>query len=188
MTSRDAERLITPPRPPLFMSQWLNTDLEPRLADIGGKSVLPEAFRTLCPDCVYHGLTQARSVHGALSSHDLVVLGMHTVLEHHDAMTPSPLEAFLYAYGITFPGGGRQTEQAVPETMAACRMRDIPSTTPIDRPGHPRRQYFGRISDLQLELHLAMLLAGSTACSENSGARDGASGRSGSGEDGRAVC
>ena len=186
MTSRTTERLITPP--PLFISQWFNTDTDLQLPDLRGKVVLLEAFQMLCPGCVSHGLPQAQSVHDAFSGQDLAVLGIHTVFEHHDAMTPVSLEAFLYEYKITFPVGvDRQTEQSIPETMAAYRMRGTPSTILIDRQGYLRLQYFGRLPDLQLGFHLATLLAESTESTEDADLRDGQSGESGCGEDGCAA-
>ena len=55
------------------------------------------AFQMLCPGCVSNAIPQARRLHEiAKSLDDLVVLGIHTVFEHHAAMTPVSLEAFLH--------------------------------------------------------------------------------------------
>lgn len=161
MASQKPDPQITPA--PLSVSQWFNTDTEIRLADLRGKVILLEAFQMLCPGCVSHGLPQAQSVHETFSDQDLVVLGIHTVFEHHSAMTPVSLEAFLFEYKITFPVGvDKKTEHDIPETMAAYQMQGTPSTILIDRQGHLRLQYFGRIPDLQLGFHLATLLAENT--------------------------
>lgn len=158
MTSQQPGQLITPP--PLSILQWLNTDTEIHLADLRGRVVLLEAFQMLCPGCVSHGLPQAQSVHETFSNQDIVVLGIHTVFEHHSAMTPVSLAAFLFEYKITFPVGvDEKTEHAIPKTMAAYQMQGTPSTVLIDRQGYLRLQHFGRIPDLQLGFHLATLLA-----------------------------
>ncbi len=53
-----------------------------------------EAFQMLCPGWVSHGLPQAKRIQQAFGD-DVAVLDLHTVFEHHEAMTPVSLEAFL---------------------------------------------------------------------------------------------
>jgi hypothetical protein len=53
------------------------------------------AFQMLCPDCVAHGISQVQRVHDTFSREDVVVLGLHTVFEHHSPMTAVSLEAFF---------------------------------------------------------------------------------------------
>gem|GEM_PF-3133559 len=43
-----------PTAPELVVSEWLNTDSAPTLANLRGNVVLIEAFQMLCPGCVSH--------------------------------------------------------------------------------------------------------------------------------------
>ena len=93
-----------PEAPELAVTQWFNTPDSPTLAGLRGEVVVIEAFQMLCPGCVSHGLPQAKRIQQTFSG-DVTVLGLHCVFEHHEAMTPVSLEAFLYEYRITFPVG-----------------------------------------------------------------------------------
>src|SRR5690606_1941671 len=70
--------------PALLVEQWFNTDAAPELEAMRGKVVLLHAFQMLCPGCLSHGLPQAERVHRLLRNEGLVVIGLHTVFEHHD--------------------------------------------------------------------------------------------------------
>lgn len=74
----------------------------------------------LCPGCVSHGLPQATRIHETFSRDDVIVLGMHSVFEHHEAQSPTSLEAFLHEYRIAFPVGVDAPGEAggLPVTMA----------------------------------------------------------------------
>ena len=78
------------------------------------------------------------------------MLGLHTVFEHHDAMTPVSLEAFLYEYRLTFPVGvdAHNPDVALPVTMDRYQLRGTPSLVVIDRAGRIRLNAFGQIDDL----------------------------------------
>ena len=84
--------------PPLIVSQWFNTDKPLSLEALRGKVVVIEAFQMLCPGCVSHALPQAQRVAAAFSTNDVAVIGLHTVFEHHEAMRPEALKAFLHEY------------------------------------------------------------------------------------------
>lgn len=88
----------------LAVSHWFNTTANPTLADLRGEVVVIEAFQMLCPGCLSQGLPQAMRIQQVFGD-ALTVLGLHRVFEHHEAMTPISLEAFLYEYRITFPVG-----------------------------------------------------------------------------------
>ena len=45
---------------------------------------------------------------------DLQVIGLHTVFEHHAAMTPVSLEAFIHECQLSFPIGVDQEGQGTP--------------------------------------------------------------------------
>lgn len=72
----------------LAVSQWFNTPDPISLTALRGKVIVIEAFQMLCPGCVSHGLPQAQRIHDLFPREDVVVLGLHTVFEHHAAMTP----------------------------------------------------------------------------------------------------
>ncbi len=90
---------------------------------------------------------------------DVAVVGLHTVFEHHDAMTPLALRAFLSEYRITFPVGiDRHDGDPIPMTMHRYGLQGTPSTLLIDRLGRLRLSAFGAIDDIQLGAHLGRLL------------------------------
>lgn len=142
--------------PDLDVSEWIG-DPHP-LAGLRGRVVLVETFQMLCPGCVSHGLPQAMRVQHGFP--DVVVLGLHTVFEHHDAMTPLALRAFLSEYRITFPVGvDRHDDDAVPATMRTYGLQGTPSTLLIDRLGRLRLSAFGIVDDLRLGAQLGQLVA-----------------------------
>jgi hypothetical protein len=114
----------------------------------------------LCPGCVSHGLPQAQRVQAAFPD-DVTVLGLHTVFEHHDAMKPVSLEAFLHEYRITFPVGvdAHRSSGGMPITMEHYQLRGTPSLLLIDRLGRLRVNAFGQVDDLELGALLARLIA-----------------------------
>jgi peroxiredoxin len=149
--------------PPLEVERWFNTDDPPTLARLRGRVVVLHAFQMLCPGCVAHALPQAKRLHEIAQRLDgLVVLGLHSVFEHHAAMTPVALEAFLHEYRITFPVAVDRpsSDGPIPHTMAAYGLRGTPSTIIIDRSGRIARHSFGAEDDLALGLTLGSLLRG----------------------------
>jgi peroxiredoxin len=147
--------------PPLHVSEWFNTDTPITLDALRGRVVVVHAFQMLCPGCVAQGLPQAMKVHQIFPRSEMVVLGLHTVFEHHDAMGPNALKAFLHEYRIAFPVGVDlpATNHPVPTTMQAYGLRGTPSLVVIDRGGHVRLNHFGHMDDLQLGTLLGTLLS-----------------------------
>jgi peroxiredoxin len=148
--------------PPIEAERWFNTDQPLSLAMFQGKVVVLHAFQMLCPGCVSQAVPQARRLHEiAKSIDDLVVLGIHTVFEHHAAMTPVSLEAFLHEYRLTFPVAvdRASSDGPIPQTMAAYGFKGTPSTVVIDREGRIARHSFGADDDLVLGLVLGSLLS-----------------------------
>ncbi len=145
--------------PELTVSQWFNTNVDMSLEKLRGRIVVIEAFQMLCPGCVSHGLPQAKSVHETFSRDQVVVIGLHTVFEHHAAMTPTSLEAFLFEYGLSFPVAVDQAgDNDIPLTMQAYGLRGTPSLLIVDKQGRLRANHFGQVPDLQLGAEIAMLL------------------------------
>lgn len=148
-----------PMAPPLAVSRWFNTSSDPTLSDLHGRVVALEAFQMLCPGCVSHGLPQAQRLDRAFGT-DITVLGLHTVFEHHAAMTPTSLEAFIHEYRITFPVGVDAHERPFgrPVTMTRLGLRGTPTLVLIDRSGRIRLHAFGRVEDLTVGAALARLI------------------------------
>lgn len=149
-----------PQAPELQVVRWFNSAAPVTLAASRGQVVVIEAFQMLCPGCVSHGLPQAQRVHRQFAKMQVVVLGLHTVFEHHAAMTPVALEAFLHEYRITFPVGvdTPSDDGPIPRTMASYGLRGTPTLLLIDKRGRLRREFFGQAEDLVLGAEIAMLL------------------------------
>lgn len=150
-----------PLAPPLQASQWFNTPRPLSLEALRGRVVVLHAFQMLCPGCVSHGLPQAQAVHRQFSGTDVAVIGMHTVFEHHDAMTPVSLAAFIHEYRLSFPIAVDQPadDGDLPRTMRDYGMRGTPTLVVVDRAGRIRMHGFGRVEDLALGALLGQLLA-----------------------------
>lgn len=153
--------MTLPLAPELAVAEWFNTPTPITLADLRGRVVMLHAFQMLCPGCVAHGTPQAQRAHNLFPNADLAVIGVHTVFEHHAAMTPVSLEAFIHEYRLTFPiGVDQQGEDGpIPVTMRRYEMRGTPTTIVIGRDGRIRHHGFGREDDLALGAMLGSLLA-----------------------------
>jgi peroxiredoxin len=147
------------PAPELNVSQWFNSKQDITLESLRGRVIVIEAFQMLCPGCVTHGLPQAKQVHALFPDDKVAVLGLHTVFEHHDAMTPVSLEAFIHEYQLRFPVGvDEATDQGIPKTMAAYGLRGTPSLLILDQAGNLRASHFGHTTDMQIGAEIAALL------------------------------
>lgn len=147
------------PLPEWSVEQWFNSPTAISLADLRGKVVVVEAFQMLCPGCVAHGLPIAQQVHDLFPRKDVAVIGLHTVFEHHAAMTPVSLEAFLHEYRITFPVGVDTPGRAsLPVTMERYGLRGTPSLLLIDRQGTLAAHNFGQVNPLKLGAEIATLV------------------------------
>ena len=139
--------------------QWFNTAEAPALECLRGRVVVIEAFQMLCPGCVSHGIPQAQRIHDTFPREEVVVLGLHTVFEHHAAMTPVALEAFLHEYKVSFPVGIDQAHPSgMPETMHAYAMQGTPTLILIDSLGRLRQQWFGAPADLVVGAEITRLV------------------------------
>jgi peroxiredoxin len=151
------------PAPPWTTREWFGIDGSLRLADLRDQVVVLHAFQMLCPACVRHALPQAQRMHATFAAAGVAVIGLHTVFEHHAAMTPVSLQAFLHEYGIAFPVGvdapGVDERNPIPLTMQAYGMQGTPSLVLIDRNAHLRLHAFGAVEDLALGAAIATLMA-----------------------------
>ena len=140
---------------------WLNSQQPLSLAALRGKVVLMHAFQMLCPGCVSHGIPQAERAAELFAGTGLVVLGLHTVFEHHEAMGEVALRAFLHEYRVTFPVGidaPGPSGDPLPRTMRNYGMRGTPTTLLFDSLGGLRRSVFGVHEDMLLGAEISALL------------------------------
>lgn len=150
-----------PMAPELTVSQWFNTPAPISLADLHGQVVVLHAFQMLCPGCVERGLPQAQRIAQLFPRDQVAVIGLHTVFEHHEAMMPVSLAAFIHEYQFDFPVGIDRpaTDGPLPQTMAIYRMKGTPTLILIDRRGRLRQHRFGVDDDLRVGAAIATLLA-----------------------------
>lgn len=143
------------------VSQWFNTTEPLSLARLRGTVVALHAFQMLCPGCVSYGIPQAERIFHLFPRNEVVVVGLHTVFEHHAVMTPAALQVFLYEYRISHPVGvdAAVSGNPVPATMQAYGLQGTPTLMLIDRVGRLREQHFGRVDDLELGAEIARLVA-----------------------------
>lgn len=148
------------PAPEWQVTRWFNTPAPITLASLRGRVVVVEAFQMLCPGCVSHGLPQAQRIRQVFPVEQVAVIGLHTVFEHHEAMTPVALQAFLHEYRIGFPVGVDMAAEdgPIPRTMRAYGLRGTPTLLLVDRRGRVRHHHFGQVEDLVLGAQIAMLI------------------------------
>jgi peroxiredoxin len=151
--------MFDPEKPPeLAVTRWFGTKEPATLARLKGRVVVLHAFQMLCPGCVSHGLPQARRIAERFNPAEVAVVGLHTVFEHHDVMTPAALEAFIHEYRWPFPIGVDEPDgNGLPRTMAAYQMRGTPSLLLFDRQGRLRRHYLGQVDDMRVAAEIVAM-------------------------------
>ena len=149
-----------PKTPEIAVSRWFNTKTPLTLAGLRGKPVLIHAFQMLCPGCVSHGTPQAEKAFKLFRNSDLQVIGLHTVFEHHAAMSEIALEAFIHEYRLTLPiGVDRPGDNGpLPVTMQRFAMRGTPTSILVGRDGAIVHHGFGQEDDMMLGALIASAL------------------------------
>lgn len=148
----------------LVTADWLNTEHPLSPEDFRGRVLAVEVFQMLCPGCVLNGLPQAQRLAQSFEGKDLVVIGLHSVFEHHAANSRESLSAFLHEWRIRFPVAiDARGDGPMPRTMQAWRLQGTPSLVLFDRIGEMRMCHFGHVSDLELGAQV-MKLVGEEAC------------------------
>lgn len=144
----------------LSVSRWFNTPQPLSLETLRGRPVLIHAFQMLCPACVRHGTPQAERAHLLFAKTDLQVIGLHTVFEHHAAMMPVSLEAFIHENRLSFPIGVDHAGDGtpIPVTMQRFAFRGTPSSVLIGRDGKIAHQRFGQEEDMALGAMIAQVI------------------------------
>ena len=146
--------------PELQVSEWFNTPTPLLISELRGRIVVLHAFQMLCPGCVLHGTPLAQRIHDRLAS-EVTVIGLHSVFEHHEAMRPASLAAYLREFGVSMPVGvdAYGVDDTTPLTMAAFAMQGTPTLIVLDHEGFIRHQYFGNVDELVLGVQIGRLLA-----------------------------
>ncbi|ALC05349.1 hypothetical protein CDES_04520 [Corynebacterium deserti GIMN1.010] len=144
----------------LDVSQWVN-HTGVTMEDLRGKVVIVEVFQMLCPGCVNHSIPQAKKLHRMLDEHHVQIIGLHSVFEHHEVMTPEALKVFIKEFGITFPVAIDTPREGlpVPTTMRKYNLEGTPSVILADRKGRIRQVQFGQVDDFALGLVVGSLLS-----------------------------
>ena len=147
--------------PPLRVSHWFNTPGPIVLDALPGRVVVVHAFQMLCPACVVHGLPQIAKVRETFPIDQVVVIGLHTVFEHHSVMGVDALKAFIHEYGLRMPIGVDEADPkgSLPRTMAAWDLQGTPSLVLFDRNGALRLKHFGVLDDMALGAVIGQLVA-----------------------------
>lgn len=155
------------PAPPIDAVDWLNTPEPVRLEDLRGKVVCIAFLQRLCPGCSHYALPQARRVAETFTSGEVVVLGVHSVFEHHDQQSDrAGLTRWLAEHGCRFPVAvdAPSADTTAPRTMTAFNLQGTPSLVLVDRLGRMRMRRFGPVSDMMLGAEImALLLEPATA-------------------------
>ena len=147
--------------PELSVSEWFNTPAPIDLAGLRGRVVFLHTFQALCPGCVSDSIPQVKRIERIFANTDLVVLGLHTVFEHHKAMSPVTLKAFLHEYRIGHPVGVDAPDEwsDTPLTMQRYGFRGTPSSVLIGRDGSVLHHAFGVEDDIGVGARIAMALS-----------------------------
>lgn len=157
----DGRSEASPLAPELAVSEWFNTPEAITLASLRGRPVFLHAFQALCPGCVSDAVPQLHRLEQVFGKTDLAIIGIHTVFEHHAAMSPVTLKAFLHEYRIRSPVGVDLADphSDIPVTMQRFGLRGTPSSVLIGRDGAIIHQTFGVEADLALGARIALALS-----------------------------
>ncbi|MCW5711098.1 TlpA family protein disulfide reductase [Shinella sp.] len=169
----------TPLAPELAVSEWFNTPVPLTLAGLRGRPVFLHSFQLLCPGSVAQALPQVQRIERVFAHTDLQVIGIHTVFEHHAAMSPVTLRAFLHEYRLKSPVGVDKAAEGsdIPVTMQRFGLRGTPSSVLIGRDGTILHEAFGVEDDIAVGARIAMALSAPLARSAAAGGDACADGR-----------
>lgn len=150
-----------PLAPELAVSEWFNTTIPLTLAALRGRPVFLHTFQILCPGCVADAIPQIKRIERVFGNTDLQIIGIHTVFEHHAAMSPVTLQAFLQEYRLKSPVGVDLAEDGsdIPVTMRRFGLRGTPSSVLIGRDGSILHHAFGVEDDIAVGARIASALS-----------------------------
>ena len=145
--------------PEWLVQSWFNSERPLLLSGLRGKVVVLYAIQALCKDSSAFAIPQALRIFHTFEPKDVTVIGLHATFEHHSAITPAVIKAFIQEYRIKFPVGLDlpSPDGPIPQTMELYRMRGTPSIVLIDRHGYIRKHSFGAVDDLRLGAEIGAL-------------------------------
>jgi AhpC/TSA family len=151
--------MVTAQAPELTAQTWFNADSEIHLAGLRGRVVVLSAFQVLCPKSLSFGVPQMLRIHQTFDPKEVAVIGLHATFEHHAAVTPAVVKAFIQEYRLKFPIALDLPSKSgpIPETMERYRMRGTPSLILIDKQGAIRKHAFGPVDDLRIGAEIGAL-------------------------------
>ena len=155
--------------PELQVSEWLNAPEPLTLAALRGKVVVVSVFQMLCSGCVHHSIPLTKQLYETFDPAEVTVLGLHSVFEHHEVMTPAALAVFAHEQSLAFPIGvdKQPADGGLPLTMSAYQMQGTPTTLLIDTKGQLRMQRFGSTDAITLAASIGILLGEARAGTGN---------------------
>jgi len=145
--------------PSLEIQEWLNSEQDLNLEVLKGNIIVIHVFQMLCPGCVQHSIPQAKKIYERFKKDEVIVLGLHSVFEHHDAMNKIALQAFLHEYKVSFPVAidFPLENDYLPTTMKKYDLQGTPTLIVIDKECHLRMKAFGFVDDLEVGLLIGTL-------------------------------
>ncbi len=151
--------MVVPHAPELSAQAWFNSESDVLLAGLRGRVVVLSAFQVLCPNSVSFGVPQTLRIHQTFDPREVAVIGLHATFEHHEAVTPAVVKAFIQEYRLKFPIALDLPSRSgpIPQTMERYQMRGTPSLILIDRSGVIRKHAFGPVDDLRIGAEIGAL-------------------------------
>ena len=151
--------MVNAQAPELTAQAWFNADSEINLAGLRGRVVVLSAFQVLCPKSLSFGVPQTLRIHQTFDPKEVAVIGLHATFEHHAAVTPAVVKAFIQEYRLKYPIALDLPSKSgpIPETMERYRMRGTPSLILIDKQGAIRKHAFGPVDDLRIGAEIGAL-------------------------------
>lgn len=147
--------------PELQVSDWVNSKKRLSIQGHRGKVIAIYAFQMLCPGCISYCIPQAKKMFQLFPQDEILLIGLHSVFEHHSVMGIDALNVFVHEYQLSFPVAVDQpsNESAIPKTMSAYRLNGTPSLILIDKQGLIRLNHLGHIDDMLVGKILGQLIS-----------------------------
>lgn len=142
----------------LEIADWVNSH-PLKLSELRGNVVVLYFFQMLCPACVIYATPIAKKIHELKIPH-LKLIGIHSVFEHHEAMSKKSLLAYIHEFRLNFAIGIDQPNEKshIPKTMEKYGLQGTPSFIIIDPEGYIKAHLFGVPDELSLGLFLGKWL------------------------------
>lgn len=145
--------------PAIEALQWINS-AGTNIDVLRGQVIVLSFFQMLCPGCAAHSIPQSKKLYELYQSQNVQLIGIHSVFEHHNVMTPEALAVFVHEYKLKYPIAIDlpSANSTVPSTMRAYDIQGTPSLVLVDKKGRVRYSYFGMLEDMLLGSMIGQLL------------------------------